>query len=130
MATHDATLDGQQIQFERVELIEDDISINTQHDLWKTDAVYEKDLWVWGKTKGWILHCKEQAVNWVNSSAKALGTAMVTGGASSDGVLSFIVGKGVLHQVGTVNVYLTRVSVTYESKNIRKFDLTLVLKQD
>jgi len=130
LATHDATLDGQQIQFESLEFLEDDVSIDTHHDIWKATGVYGRELWVWGKTKGWILRCVEHAVTWANSSARKLGTAIVVGGAASDGVLSFIVDKGVLHQVGTVNVYLTQVSVYYTSKNIRKFDLTLILKQD
>lgn len=129
MATNDATLDGQQIQFESVEFLEDDLSIQTSIDVWES-ATWKRDLWVHGKTKGWRLRCVEQNVDWNNSAAKKLGTAMVTGGGASDGVLSFIVDKGVLHQVGTVDVYLAYIKIRYESRNIRHFDLTLMLKQD
>ena len=55
---------------------------------------------------------------------------MVNGGANSDGVLSFIVDEGVLHQVGTVDVYVTQLRILYESVRIRWFELDLQQKED
>jgi len=129
MATHDAMLDGNQIQFESTSFTEDDAAQISDYDVWEDDA-FKRDLHVWRKNRAWTLKCTEQNVDWNDSAAKKLGTAMLNGGAASDGVLAFGMDKGVLHQIGSVNVYLKQVNVTYESESIRHFTLALQKKED
>ena len=123
------TLDGLTLSVQSVPFDEDDQADEIETDMWE-DGSYARDLHIYRKAKQWRLRCVEQDVDWANSAAKQLGTAMVNGGANSDGVLSFIVDEGVLHQVGTVDVYLTQLRILYESVRIRWFELDLQQKED